>query len=285
MFKSLPKTSGAMPTWKRVAIYSAISTLLAAIVDVIVYLMGGLTDVLATLGWGAVRMYTPTVSALLVAGRRGVKESLRLGMKVFILYLASPLIAFSAVLIYLLIVAPLGLLTLEHLQAGLPIILAPEALITLMLLSAYISAITINTLFALGEEMGWRGFLQIELEALGFSPAKAALLVGLVWGVWHAPAIMLLGYNYPENPVLGVLLFTAFTVALSFPHAVVRHVSSSVIPAASLHGAVNAVWGLTIITTRLPRELGGLGPIGIAVWTIISLIFYLVLHRQRRAIS
>ncbi len=247
--------------------------------------MGGLAGVLVTLGWGAIRMYTPTVSALLVAGRREVKESIRLGMKVFVLYLSSPLIAFSAILLYLLIITPVGLLTLESLQIPAPISLAPEALIVLMLLATYFSAITINTLFALGEEIGWRGFLQTELEALGLSLTKASLLVGLVWGVWHAPAILLLGYNYPENPVLGSLLFIAFTASLSLPHAVVRRLSSSVIPVASLHGAVNAAWGLTILVSQLPRELGGLGPIGIATWTLISLILYLGLRRWRRSTS
>ncbi|GBC71321.1 hypothetical protein HRbin02_01102 [Candidatus Calditenuaceae archaeon HR02] len=285
MFKSLPKAFDVTPTWRRVAIYSALSTLLAALVDIIVYLMGGLTGVPVTLGWGAIRMYTPTASALLVAGHREVKGYLRLGRKVLVFYLTSPLIAYLAILLYLLIIAPIGLLTLEHLQVELPITLVPEVLIVLMLLSAYFPAITINTLFALGEEIGWRGFLQIELEALGLSLAKAALLVGLVWGVWHAPAILLLGYNYPDNPVLGALLFTAFTVTLSLPHAIIRHLSLSVIPAASLHGTVNAIWGLTVVATRLPRELGGLGPLGIAVWVIISLILHLALRRQRRATS
>ena len=60
----------------------------------------------------------------------------------------------------------------------------------------------INTLFALGEELGWRGFLLPSLLPLG--QWRAILMSGLIWGVWHAPAI-LQGHNYPSQPVLGVL--------------------------------------------------------------------------------
>ena len=42
-------------------------------------------------------------------------------------------------------------------------------------------------LAALGEELGWRGFLYPRLEArLGW--LGAALVLGVVWGVWHLPA-------------------------------------------------------------------------------------------------
>lgn len=38
--------------------------------------------------------------------------------------------------------------------------------------------------FAPGEEFGWRGFLQPRLSRR-YGPVIGALLVGLVWGVWH----------------------------------------------------------------------------------------------------
>ncbi len=60
----------------------------------------------------------------------------------------------------------------------------------------------INTLLALGEELGWRGFLLPSLLPLG--QWRAILMSGLIWGVWHAPAI-LQGHNYPSQPVLGVV--------------------------------------------------------------------------------
>ncbi|MEM4184944.1 MAG: CPBP family intramembrane glutamic endopeptidase [Nitrososphaerota archaeon] len=143
------------------------------------------------------------------------------------------------------------------------------------------AALTINTLFALGEEIGWRGYLQVELEERGLGAVRAALVVGLVWGLWHASGIILLGHNYPENRLLGAALFIAFTASLSLPHADVRRRSSSVLPAASLHGTINAVWGLTILVTTLQRELGGLGPAGIAAWAVTSAITHIALLRAK----
>ncbi len=44
-------------------------------------------------------------------------------------------------------------------------------------------------LFALGEEIGWRGYLLPKLSGLG--PVRAALLAGLLHGLWHLPIILL----------------------------------------------------------------------------------------------
>ncbi|MEM0481998.1 MAG: CPBP family intramembrane glutamic endopeptidase [Nitrososphaerota archaeon] len=260
----------------KIVTFSALSLLLAALVDVVFYLLGGLVDVFLAMLWGGLRMYAPTISVLAVAGRKTVRDSLLLGRRALILYFASPLIAFSAVFLYHVIITLMGLLTLEPLQAMAPPYITMEALPVLTIISGYISSITINSLFALGEEIGWRGYLQTELEAAGYSTLRASILVGLIWGLWHASAILLLGQNYPENRPLGVVLFAAFTTILSYPFAALRRFSSSVIPAASLHGAINAIWGLTILTTRAPRELGGLGLLGIATWLIISSMTYYV---------
>jgi uncharacterized protein len=55
----------------------------------------------------------------------------------------------------------------------------------------------VNAVPALAEEWGWRGWLLPALLPLGRWPA--ILLTGVVWGLWHAP-IVLLGYNYPLHP-------------------------------------------------------------------------------------
>jgi len=59
---------------------------------------------------------------------------------------------------------------------------------------------TLNALFGFGEEAGWRGYLLHEWKHMQFW--KASLFIGLIWGIWHAPLI-LLGYNYPQHSPTG----------------------------------------------------------------------------------
>ena len=55
------------------------------------------------------------------------------------------------------------------------------------------------------EELGWRGVAQPELTS-AIGPAKAALLVGLVWAIWHVPLFFLPGVSqYGGNfPVFAI---------------------------------------------------------------------------------
>jgi membrane protease YdiL (CAAX protease family) len=45
----------------------------------------------------------------------------------------------------------------------------------------------------LGEELGWRGFAQLELQKK-HSPLKAAIILGFWWGMWHLPIWFTTGY-------------------------------------------------------------------------------------------
>ncbi|EJR53999.1 hypothetical protein IIM_02256 [Bacillus cereus VD107] len=45
----------------------------------------------------------------------------------------------------------------------------------------------------LGEEIGWRGFAQIELQKK-YSPLKASIIIGFWWGMWHLPIWFTTGF-------------------------------------------------------------------------------------------
>jgi membrane protease YdiL (CAAX protease family) len=53
------------------------------------------------------------------------------------------------------------------------------------ILNGMIDGLVFGTIFALGEEVGWRGYLLPRLLSLG--PTRAILLSGLVHGIWHFP--------------------------------------------------------------------------------------------------
>jgi uncharacterized protein len=149
----------------------------------------------------------------------------------------------------------------------------PQAV--LMALPAFVVAPLMNVVATIGEELGWRGYLWARLQPLG--PRRAALLIGVVWGVWHAPVIAL-GYNYPGAPVLGPLLMTVLTVIYGVILGWLRARSESVWPAALAHGALNAEAGVLAIFLTPASPLIG-APIGVIALVPAALCAGLLLWR------
>ncbi|RMB12711.1 CPBP family intramembrane glutamic endopeptidase [Eilatimonas milleporae] len=92
---------------------------------------------------------------------------------------------------------------------------------------------------ALGEEIGWRGFLVPHLmQRVGF--AHASVLSGLVWAAWHIPLIYGTSYNAgPSGLHMQMLNFTLLSVGLSFAYTYLRLKSGSLWPVTTLHAAHN----------------------------------------------
>jgi membrane protease YdiL (CAAX protease family) len=126
----------------------------------------------------------------------------------------------------------------------------------------------------IGEEIGWRSFLQPRLRSrLGL--AAAGLTTGVVWTLWHLPIYL--------QPDLGLVAFAAFAVWV-IPLAVVMGVFSeatrfSAILATVMHGAAN-------IAT--PIVLPGVDRV---VWLVLGGVLYAVgvsaylLLRRRQAFA
>lgn len=73
------------------------------------------------------------------------------------------------------------------------------------ILVSHIVFLAFGSIITLGEELGWRGYLQEKmLKKYGID--RGFILLGAVWGYWHLPLI-LMGYNFSTQPVLGALLF------------------------------------------------------------------------------
>ena len=70
---------------------------------------------------------------------------------------------------------------------------------------------------ALGEEIGWRGFLVPALyNNMRFSYTSTSLITGLIWAVWHYPLLIFSDYNNGTAFWYGLLCFTVAVVAASF---------------------------------------------------------------------
>ena len=60
--------------------------------------------------------------------------------------------------------------------------------------------------FALGEEVGWRGYAQGKLIRQ-FGLLGGLLLLGIFWGVWHTPIYYFTG-AFKEHPIFGPFVMT-----------------------------------------------------------------------------
>ena len=73
--------------------------------------------------------------------------------------------------------------------------------------------ITFGLLAGFLEEIGWTGFAYPHLRQR-FAPLPAAAILGLVWGLWHAPVIDFLGSASPHGTALPAF-FAAFVAAMA----------------------------------------------------------------------
>ncbi|MDH2424863.1 CPBP family intramembrane metalloprotease [Sphaerisporangium sp. TRM90804] len=132
--------------------------------------------------------------------------------------------------------------------AGVAEIPMPIGALVVIQLAALPLAAFINLIPALGEELGWRGWLLPRLMPLGTLPAL--LISGVIWGLWHAPLI-LLGYNYPDAPGwLGVTAMVGMCILVGAVFGWLRLRSGSVWPVALAHAAFNGAGGTYLLFAK-----------------------------------
>lgn len=106
---------------------------------------------------------------------------------------------------------------------------------------------------ALGEEIGWRGFLVPELyKSQGFT--KTSLITGLIWGAWHLPILLFADYNSGTPSWFAMPCFMVLVISISFVYTWFRMKSGSLWTAVILHGSHNLF--IQSIFTPLTKDTG-----------------------------
>ncbi len=169
----------------------------------------------------------------------------------------------------------------------------------LYIIMSFISSITyapfVNMVIALGEEIGWRGFLYPQLKAK-LGRRKGWIIGGIIWGMWHWPLIWLVGYEYGaatanQNgyigfPIVGMLLFCVITVGWGILHDWLYEKSESIWIPSLFHGAINAVAALPLsvcLTNTGSARLLGPAPMGVLAALPFLLVAIVLLLRQKNS--
>ena len=144
-------------------------------------------------------------------------------------------------------------------------------MVGLTLVSGLTMGATVNAIAAFGEEYGWRNYLVHALRGQKFW--TAALFIGIVWGIWHFPLI-LMGHNYPNEPQWGVLLMVVFCVLMGVIELYFVLKTKSMIVAAIMHGTINALAGIVIYFTLGGNDfLNGMPGLSGFIAMLVAILF------------
>ena len=242
---------------------------------------------------GTFYMFIPTICVLIVqklVHKESIKADLLISFKInkwfFVAWLLMPTIMFATICVNLLFpnvsfnpemtgffdrlsntITPQQMTIVKQQINSLPI-----NVIWIILGQGLIAGISINALAAFGEELGWRGFLLKAFKEMKFF--KAALLIGIIWGLWHAPLI-LMGHNYPQHPQIGVLMMTIMCILLTPLLLYITIKSKSVIAASIMHGSMNATAGIPIMAIKGGTDLTS-GIAGLAGFITVTLVLIVI---------
>lgn len=185
----------------------------------------------------------------------------------------------AAIIAYYLLQAVLnavtGLGTSQFVPIPAPAGVSPTVMLVGGIVQSVLVAPILAIVIAFGEEYGWRGYLQTELFKLG--RVRGVLLLGLIWGAWHWPLI-LMGYNYPGYPILGLVLMALYTTGLAvvLGYAVLK--SGSVLLASFLHALNNQVLATIIALGFRPNDMAFSFDIGIYGIITLAVVAFLILR-------
>jgi uncharacterized protein len=208
--------------------------------------------------------YGPFLAALIISAALGGNElkslfrrmtNLRFGLRWYLLAI------FGNVLLYLLVTGLAGAPLMQSLADK-------WTLIFTLYLPALFTSFLVNPI---GEETGWTGFATPRLQQQ-FRPWLSAVILGLIWSVWHLPGFFVPSEMGAFNPV-NFMFFVLSSIFIRIVWTwVINNAHGSGAAGILLHASSNAV-SLALIPNLLPVP----SPDQLAVSGLLLLGFMLLL--------
>lgn len=160
-----------------------------------------------------------------------------------------------------------------------------QSLVSFIALYSILGIVT-GVIPALGEEIGWRGFLVPELANVT-SFTKTAIISGVIWGIWHAPGVLFADYTSDAPAWYAYGGFFVMILGMSVVLAWLQLKSGSLWPAALMHGVHNLLTQaifpmLTVETDAAVYLLGDFGVLTATAAVVAGFIFWRNWHTTPR---
>jgi uncharacterized protein len=145
--------------------------------------------------------------------------------------------------------------------------------------------VVFGTLTALGEEIGWRGYLQPRLDAAGVRYSVA--VVGIAWAAFHTPIIVGAGYLDAGSRWTSIGLSAALDLPLAFLWAYGSYRGGSLWPAVFFHSFHNTIsqWLFPKFFAGGDNELwlgeGGILPV--TGYIVVGVVLYVSMRRREQS--
>jgi len=287
---------------KRIFIFLAFAFGIAWITGGYIYLNGGLSDspeifpgsgvTIAFILIATVYMFAPAIANVITRlitregwGNAYLRPHFKQGWKFWLMgwFLPPLLTIFGGLVFYLIFPANFDseLSTLAKMMPeNSPVNIPLQSILIINILQAILISPVINSIFTFGEEFGWRGYLLQKLLPAG--ETKAMIKLGIIWGAWHAPVIMMghnYGLDYTGVPWTGILAMTWFCIVVGILLSWIALKGGSVWPAVLGHASLNGIAGVAIFFTKGnpstllgPMPTGVIGGIGFLFAAILILL-------------
>ena len=190
----------------------------------------------------------------------------------------SLLFSVSIIAISYFITLSINEIPLKVSYSGLELISYDELGSFMLVLSSFLSGMTVNTIASLIEEIGWRGFL-LE-ETIRFGLFRSSIIVGSIWWLWRIPLAFVFTKIYPKHEdALGLISFLLLTITLSYILSWLRLMSGSLYPVALFSGTLSSISNSLSLPLRVEDELFGF-PLGLPI-LVASLLLAAALALRR----
>lgn len=134
-------------------------------------------------------------------------------------------------------------------------------------------------IFAFFEEMGWRGFLELEFKRKGVHAIKRHFYIGIIWALWHLPFIFATAYTTIPYAIF-IPTFILGVIILSFIYGYLLQKTNSIWAGVFFHGISNTLaWSIisskfAVFSNPLLVNISPESVLGLLIFGSIAFIFF-----------